>query len=195
METFYNALRLANKFINAEVNSSPTHGAPLCEESYAIINELREYNRRGILTDNSQPLLYEVLKDRTLVQTPFVEGLCYGEMHDLMCRNADSKGYVYATIQMQNHDLKRSKPIIDVINLSIAYTHRYDTRQVYTCHPIYNKSMLEKHSENILESWNIRLNETQPLYYFIFAETNLPLDRESVKLARDNSFFTNLICA
>jgi len=192
MGTFQDALELANKFINGEVKSSPTHGVPLNKESHVIISELREYNRRGILTDNSQPFRYEVLKNLTLLQTPFIEGLCNKETHDLMCKNADIQGYVYATINMQTYDLKRSYPIINIIRLTVGQ-RKGDIWEGFTNHPIHNESGLAKHCKFILDSWNIAL-DTQPLYYFIFAEFDLPPKKSSRnKLAGDNSFFTKLI--
>ena len=184
METFKNALELARNFIDGEIGYSPTYSGPLDEESQEIIDYLKEYNKRGILTDNSQPWV----NNDDGVQTPFVEGFCSWEMHDLMCKNADSRGYVYATLQMQTYKTKYSNPKTWVINLSAS--HEGENCQISLSNPTYAPFLI-RHGKFALDSWEITLSET-PLYYFIFSETSLPLSRSQIKPG-NNLFFSNLI--
>lgn len=89
------ALDHVNDFIIGKKNHTPDHFGPLDEESFVIMEDLLKFNRRDILTLNSQPFydgqgILEV--GNTIVQTPYVEGVCYKDKRDLVHKM--SKRYV-----------------------------------------------------------------------------------------------------
>lgn len=200
---FKNALLLVNKFISGDIDCTPDHFGPLDEESYDIKEYLLEFNRRNILTLNSQPF-YDgrgILEVGTVVQTPYVEGLCFEDMRDLMCLNADNYGYLYTTISMHNTHDDRGRSVRrfamksnhNGINLTVAYEPVSGTVEAH--HAILRND-IGNHYKNIISGWDLKILGGQQLFWVFFSETSLPLERTKkgfVDLKRDNSFFENLL--
>lgn len=79
-KTFKDLQTLTLMFIQNYLKSTPYHMGPLDEESYLISNKLYDITRFDFITTNSQP--YEEFqslipsdKGKTVIQTPFIEGI------------------------------------------------------------------------------------------------------------------------
>jgi hypothetical protein len=207
---FKKVVEAVGKFVSGAIDFTPTHAGPLEEESSVIKEDLLEFNKRNIMTVNSQPFYdgpgYDnrgiPMRIGTAVQTPYVEGICHKDMHDLMCSNADKYGYLYSTIRVyiKEDDIGRryihyrvAKCNNNGINLTVAYEPVIGT---VASRQRSERSCLIRHFKNVLFQWDISIPDDQELFWFFFSETSLPMERPKkriVGLKGDNSFFKNLL--
>ena len=118
-------------FIDGHLDSTPTHGAPLCQESAVINTHLRRLNRAGIVTDNSQPALTSLerdpeTKEYTLVhQRGYVSGFVNKVDIDVFARELQRAGLKFHLMRVRNHlDVRHNKTRDGHISSTVSDIYR-----------------------------------------------------------------------
>lgn len=72
-DSFIDVIAYYRKFISGEIQSCPTHGGPLDDETIPIVPQLLVLNKHNILTVDSQPGSIDVIGDATITDLHFGE--------------------------------------------------------------------------------------------------------------------------
>jgi len=194
---FREALQHAKKHTEEMV---PNYLQPDCE---ADPDDPLEFIRSKVLILNSQRYYdgREFMKFSPVVQTPAFEGICFKDMRDLMCSNAEKYGYFYTAVSVYDKQDSKGRSIScfekesnhDGVNLTVSY--EFVSGTVIARHNSRNTDF-EGNYRSILSELNIKVDKGQQIFWVFFSETSLPLERPEKRftsLGRDNSFFGNLL--